>query len=119
MALQEYIDLKKDVKELLITYGGTFNLSRPTPNSDGSVTDKILGSKIAGTLDSQLVNFLNTNAGGIIATDKKTLYLIPFANEPEVGDVITNDSKNVWRVTNIEYWRPDDKTLICWMLTLT
>lgn len=128
MALQDYLTLQQDVADILIQYGTTFKLSRPT-NNNGVITDKTLASLIFGTMDNQLQGYFNTTNGGIIALQHKTVYLTPIGTifaEPntkvidiQVGDRLIDASKNNWRVVNVELFRPDNTTIIAYQIQVT
>ena len=121
--LQEYVQLKQDIAQILTTYGTQFKIVRPTKNlQTGIVEDRVIASLVYGTLDAQMVGYYPTSAGGIVSTDKKTLYLVPpiVKIDLEVGDrVIEIGVKNTWRIVSIELFRPDGVTLICYQLGIT
>jgi len=120
MALSDYTSLQQDITSILQTYGTLFKLVRPTLSA-GVVTDKVIASSISGTMDAQIASYFSTTNGGIIATDKKTVYLQVLPNlkfEPEVGDRLIS-GKTSWRVVSVEYFRPDGVTTIAYTLTVT
>ena len=118
--LFDFVALQALAIQFITASGAPYKLLRPHTNG----TDTVLVTNTPGTFDKQVNSLVGATAGGVIASDKKVIYLpvLRFgAVEPKTGDRLVSivNPKQGWRIQEVEVERPDGRTTIYYTCTVT
>jgi hypothetical protein len=117
-SLINYTALQTTAMTLISSLGASYKLMRP--NVNGTDTRLAITS---GTMDKQVAEMFSSG-GGVIAYEKKVIYLpcINFGKvEPQVEDrliPVVNPLNTGYRIIEIDVLRPDGKTAILYTCTI-
>jgi hypothetical protein len=116
MATVDYKSKQATATRLITKFGSLYKLIRIVNG-----VDTVIAYNVPGTMDKQLASLYSSTGGGVIASDKKVIYVPVILNgrqEPLVEDHLDQGSKS-WTITEVDILRPDGSTVIFYTCTVT